>query len=134
MPQIRKEWLSGVDSNHLEGYQKPLCCHYITGQFSLIIPYYVSSCLRGIKKDAARQRMKGRTKMLKRIYVCYHENSRELAADCGSMSDLLVTTKPQDAFRWVYDSIEKTFEWHFSVYFNIRFHVCHSSCSVCRGW
>ena len=45
--------------------------------------------------------------MLKRIYICYHENSRELAADCGSMSDLLVTTKPQDAFRWVYDSIEK---------------------------
>ena len=45
--------------------------------------------------------------MLKRIYVCYHENSRELAADCGSMSDLLVATKPQDAFRWVYDSIEK---------------------------
>ena len=45
--------------------------------------------------------------MLKKIYVCYHENSRELAADCGSMSDLLVTTKPQDAFRWVYDSIVK---------------------------
>lgn len=45
--------------------------------------------------------------MLKRIYVCYHENSTELAADCGSMSDLLVTSKPQEAFRWVYDSITK---------------------------
>lgn len=43
--------------------------------------------------------------MLKRIYVCYHENSKELADDCGAMSDLLVTSKPQDAFRWIYDSI-----------------------------
>lgn len=43
--------------------------------------------------------------MLKRIYVCYHENSRELAVDCGAMSDLLVTSKPQDVFRWIYDSI-----------------------------
>ena len=43
--------------------------------------------------------------MLKRIYVCYHENSKELADDCGAMSDLLVTSRPQDAFRWVYDSI-----------------------------
>lgn len=43
--------------------------------------------------------------MLKRIYVCYHENSKDLADDCGAMSDLLVTSKPQDVFRWIYDSI-----------------------------
>ncbi len=41
-----------------------------------------------------------------KIYVCYHENSIELARDCGAMSDLMVTSCLEDALRWLINSIE----------------------------
>lgn len=43
--------------------------------------------------------------MLKKIFICYHEHSRELAADCGAMSNFLITSKILDVLQWVYNSI-----------------------------
>lgn len=38
--------------------------------------------------------------MLKRVYVCYHENSKELFNEVGGMSNLFVTADFGEVYKW----------------------------------
>lgn len=48
--------------------------------------------------------------MLEKVYVCYHENSRELFNECGGMSDLFVTADFAEVYKWFLKCIKEGVE------------------------
>ena len=49
------QWLSGMDSNHDKGLQRPLCYHYTTGQTDVQVKFPTAGAQR---KSPRRRRLK----------------------------------------------------------------------------